>query len=452
MDLDISPSDINIKRPRDSDSEDDSFDANGQEHDTRQYSERVQRQHIIHGFNGNLEWTSEYFPLTIHNTEANVGKNGISESRIELKYHVGSTTVEDSREEDFCHLPQQSIISEQIDRQMKVNVCITGYNEGFKQLLESIAGVYRSYYELVQKDESYINKVSIGIYYDGYEAFMKAGDDESMPLHECLEKVGLFNQKATSKYIKKIKDKIDYSELRFMNKTAGDEIKFETNNIGHCFSRSMSMQDFINVLSPEDRENFQIDGYGIDDYMLGSSETGHVKDQVFTHLNMDVNFVIKHLNRGKIESHLWYFKGFCQQLNPNFCFIIDAGTVALWNSISRIIFYMEAFPQVGGASGEIECMLPEKNADGSAISWIQSILMRAQYLEYKISHYSDKAAESLFGFVSVLPGAFSAFRWEAVKGDPLKAFLKGQSLTDSKDESFPTCFEANKYLAEDRIM
>jgi chitin synthase len=101
---------------------------------------------------------------------------------------------------------------------------------------------------------------------------------------------------------------------------------------------------------------------------------------------------------------------------------------------------MEAHPQVGGAGGEIEVMLQSKNEDGSAISFYQSILMRSQYVEYKISHYLDKAAESLFGFVSVLPGAFSAFRWQAIKGEPLQKFLKGQSLTDGKldDKNFPS--------------
>ena len=33
-------------------------------------------------------------------------------------------------------------------------------------------------------------------------------------------------------------------------------------------------------------------------------------------------------------------------------------------------------------------------------------IVLAQYVEYKISHYLDKSFESLFGFVSVLPGAF----------------------------------------------
>lgn len=97
-------------------------------------------------------------------------------------------------------------------------------------------------------------------------------------------------------------------------------------------------------------------------------------------------------------------------------------------------------------------MLPEKFDNGESVTFFQSILLRSQYVEYKISHYVDKAAESLFGFVSVLPGAFSAFRWEAIKGAPLETFLRGQKLTDSNLDTFPSCSTANMYLAEDRIM
>lgn len=120
--------------------------------------------------------------------------------------------------------------------------------------------------------------------------------------------------------------------------------------------------------------------------------------------------------------------------------------------MSNIIFHMEADKQIGGASGEIEVMLPEKNPDGTEVSFFESILIRAQYCEYKISHYLDKSTESLFGFVSVLPGAFSAFRWEAIRGEPLRKFLKGQTLTDSMRKDYARCKDANMYLAEDRIM
>jgi chitin synthase len=71
----------------------------------------------------------------------------------------------------------------------------------------------------------------------------------------------------------------------------------------------------------------------------------------------------------------------------------------------------------------------------------------AQYYEYKLGHTPDKACESFFGFTSVLPGAWSLFRWSSIKGTPLDVFFKNVT-----SEILPTCAQANEYLAEDRIM
>ena len=139
-------------------------------------------------------------------------------------------------------------------------------------------------------------------------------------------------------------------------------------------------------------------------------------------------------------------------MEPTYAQIIDCGSIPLWKSISSIIWHMETIPEVGGACGEIEVMLSDKKEDGSAISFIESILLRGQYVEYKLSHYMDKASESLFGFVSVLPGAFSTFRWEFIKGEPLNEFLKGSKDEFGDISKIMTCSNANKYLAEDRIM
>ena len=38
-----------------------------------------------------------------------------------------------------------------------------------------------------------------------------------------------------------------------------------------------------------------------------------------------------------------------------------------------------------------------------------------QFCEWKVSHLLQKPIESLCGFLTVLPGAFSAFRWLAVE-------------------------------------
>lgn len=63
---------------------------------------------------------------------------------------------------------------------------------------------------------------------------------------------------------------------------------------------------------------------------------------------------------------------------------------------------MEANNNCGDACGEIQI-------DTSSASFGTLLQIYAQYFEYKISNFLDKAAENLYGFISVLPGAFSIF-------------------------------------------
>ena len=101
-------------------------------------------------------------------------------------------------------------------------------------------------------------------------------------------------------------------------------------------------------------------------------------------------------------------------LEPDFVQLIDVGTIPVWNSISHIVQHMEAYPKVGGACGEIEVLVPDKDMEGNEVPFLSKMLIKAQYVEYKLSHYLDKSFETMFGFISVLPGAFSTFRWEAI--------------------------------------
>ena len=91
---------------------------------------------------------------------------------------------------------------------------------------------------------------------------------------------------------------------------------------------------------------------------------------------------------------------------------------------------------VGGICGEIAVDQPLLN--------LCNFTVAAQHFEYKISNILDKATESCYGFISVLPGAFSAYRYKAIVGAPLEAYFK--SLTTPMSELGP--FYGNMYLAE----
>ena len=111
-------------------------------------------------------------------------------------------------------------------------------------------------------------------------------------------------------------------------------------------------------------------------------------------------------------------------------------------ALLKLYAHMKADKYCGGCCGEIEVDL--ETGEGGLGTFL---LAAAQFFEYKLGHTPDKACESFFGFTQVLPGAYSLFRWKAIKGDPLEAFFKNENRTD-----VPSCAEANEYLAEDRIM
>lgn len=161
-------------------------------------------------------------------------------------------------------------------------------------------------------------------------------------------------------------------------------------------------------------------------------------------------FCLKQRNSKKINSHRWLFTAFGRILNPEICILLDAGTkpghkalLALWEA-----FYNDK--DLGGACGEIHALL------GRGWKNLINPLVAAQNFEYKISNILDKPLESSFGYVSVLPGAFSAYRFRAIMGRPLEQYFHGDhSLAKQlgpKGIEGMNIFKKNMFLAEDRIL
>lgn len=158
-------------------------------------------------------------------------------------------------------------------------------------------------------------------------------------------------------------------------------------------------------------------------------------------------FCLKEENKKKINSHRWALEAFGKVLNPNVVVLLDAGTQPSKDSIYHLWKEFDKDPAVAGTCGEIKAML------GSKYEKLINPLVAAQNFEYKMSNILDKPMESSFGFISVLPGAFSAYRYTALlnqpDGDgPLAKYFEGETLHDKQ----AGVFKANMYLAEDRIL
>jgi chitin synthase len=159
-------------------------------------------------------------------------------------------------------------------------------------------------------------------------------------------------------------------------------------------------------------------------------------------------FCLKEKNQKKINSHRWFFQAFGRVLDPNICVLLDAGTRPGGNSIYHLWKAFDLEPMCGGACGEIKAML------GTGGKNLVNPIVAAQNFEYKMSNILDKPLESAFGFISVLPGAFSAYRYVALQNDkngkgPLEKYFLGETLHGGADAGL---FESNMYLAEDRIL
>lgn len=177
-----------------------------------------------------------------------------------------------------------------------------------------------------------------------------------------------------------------------------------------------------------------------------------------------VQFIVllKQENGKKINSHRWLFNALGAHLQPEYCVLLDAGTKPGHKAIYHRKLQplrprtdssvWEAFyndKNLGGACGEIHAMLQGGKK-------LLNPLVAAQNFEYKMSNILDKPLESSFGYVSVLPGAFSAYRYEAILGRPLEQYFHGDhtlaARLGSKGINGMNIFQKNMFLAEDRIL
>ena len=158
-------------------------------------------------------------------------------------------------------------------------------------------------------------------------------------------------------------------------------------------------------------------------------------------------FCLKEKNAKKLNSHRWFFNAFGRALNPNVCILLDVGTKPGKTSLYHLWKAFDTDSNVAGAAGEIKA--------GKGKGWLGLLnpLVASQNFEYKMSNILDKPLESVFGYITVLPGALSAYRYHALQNDatghgPLSQYFKGETLHGQDAD----VFTANMYLAEDRIL
>ncbi|KAF9580265.1 Chitin synthase, class 1 [Lunasporangiospora selenospora] len=173
-----------------------------------------------------------------------------------------------------------------------------------------------------------------------------------------------------------------------------------------------------------------------------------VQSKTSDYAPVQMMFCLKEQNAKKLNSHRWFFNAFGPIINPRVCILLDVGTRPGPTSIYQLWKVFDLNSNVAGACGEI------KPVKGPAAKNLLNPLVAAQNFEYKMNNILDKPLESVIGYISVLPGAFSAYRYRALltspetpSEGPLISYFKGE-----KPSADSGIFDANMYLAEDRIL
>ncbi|KAJ7500249.1 glycosyltransferase family 2 protein [Mycena galericulata] len=167
---------------------------------------------------------------------------------------------------------------------------------------------------------------------------------------------------------------------------------------------------------------------------------------------VQILFCLKEKNQKKLNSHRWFFNAFCPLIKPEVCILLDVGTKPTSTSIYELWKCFDNQPNVGGACGEL-CV----DTGPYCKLLLTSPLAASQNFEYKISNVLDKPLESVFGYITVLPGAFSAYRYRALlnspyepeETSPLASYFDSEGMQGNLNVGL---FKRNMYLAEDRIL
>lgn len=281
------------------------------------------------------------------------------------------------------------------EREIQLCICITMYNEDEIAFTRTMHSVMKNIAHLCSRNRSRVwgkdgwKKVVVTIVADGRTKVHKG-------VLNALAAMGVFQEGIAKNYVN------------------GKEVQ------AHIF-------EYTTQISLDSELKFQ------------GAEKGIVPVQVI--------FCLKEKNAKKINSHRWLFNALCPVLKPNVCILLDVGTKPGPTSIYHLWKTFDADSNIGGACGEIKAM------KGKGGVQLLNPLVAAQNFEYKMSNILDKPLESVFGYISVLPGALSAYRYIALKNGedgkgPLDSYFKGESLHGAG----AGVFTANMYLAEDRIL
>ncbi|KAF4459789.1 CHS-3 chitin synthase 3 [Fusarium albosuccineum] len=159
--------------------------------------------------------------------------------------------------------------------------------------------------------------------------------------------------------------------------------------------------------------------------------------------------LLKASNSGKLNLYRWMYNAFAKVLDPNVTVHLDVGTKLGRQALYKLWREFDLEPRLAAVCGEITC-----STNGNWLNLLNPIVA-AQNFEYKVGFQLDRTFESATGFLSLLPGACSAYRYTGSAGEPLEDMLLGDPTWTEAHDRDPLALSPvnlNRHLADDRLI
>ena len=270
---------------------------------------------------------------------------------------------------------------------LKYLFCITIFSEGLSELRDTLKSVYKNLDHFAQHgiDEK---QIAVFVVFDGIQPI---AEDIRQDVFMHLDKVYGVPRERTLE------------------------------------ARQKQFEEDTKKLAKGDIPKMPIMASYIYEWEFGPEEFYETKDYPTESVHyLKVFLAVKLKNAQKISSVVWFFRGYCEHFQPQFCSLMDCGTIPYNDAIWKSFKTFEGDEDVGGVCGYILPNAPVTmdRKDMAIMSQMDCVsrviykifdLRTSQIFEYGFGHIFDKAFESVIGFIYVLPGAFSSLRWEAIR-------------------------------------
>lgn len=293
-----------------------------------------------------------------------------------------------------------------------VACCVTAYNESGSALLISLFGLIRNFqYLKINGNEGALSESTICVIVDGV-------DRMSASFFEICKKFGMMDERCFDQ--------------------DGDIKIFES------YSDGSQLQSALLALLENDSS--------ADQWLSDNKSYLSDKFTDFDAPNVRIIFYIKKNNAGKLDSHWHFFEVICQFLNPQYCIQMDVGTNPSIDAVLKMIIEIES--KDGLAVVASRSMIPDSiSLFDYKTAWQFVDMLKERIISWPV--------ESFLGYLSVMPGQLCLMRWEAIDSRRISKVDQDfdYELSHSKvlesyyrglENNGP--FEANMFLAEDRIL